>query len=509
MNWNICMANYICGDFKICGNRFFRVMKMYWVFVCLIAFGCTGSPDKSGDATSDLKDTVLHSTAMELYTTYCAGCHGNNMAGGSGGSLLKETWTYGRTRSLIFRNIKFGIEGTDMAGFENILDDGQIGNLVDYLWQAQNETPGNVVEIPEVIETSQYQIQVQQIIADGLEVPWAIEFISDRRALISERKGQLRWLIGGKLDAEPITGTPIPHTGSTTGGFMDIALDPNYLNNGWVYLAYSHSQGNYDDELAPATTRVIRGKIEDHQWVDQQNIFLAADSLWVTEGNRWGSRLLFDDREHLYFSIGDMARAADSQDPAKVSGKIYRIKADGTIPADNPFVRTPGALGAVYSLGNRNVQGFSIHPETREVWFSEHGPMGGDELNILKPNANYGWPVITYGRDYSGEIVSNITHREGMEQPVVQWTPSIGVCPVEFIQGNRFAAWKNNLLVGALALEELQRLVIKDGEVIAREMLLKGVGRVRDIKMAPDGSIYLVLNNPDVLLRLTTEETTG
>ena len=473
------------------------MLRFLYPLLLILAVGCSRSQQEATQQDS------LGTEAVNLYTTYCAGCHGMDLAGNSATGLVKNDWTYGRTRGLMFRNIKFGIDQTEMAGFANLLSDDQIGTLVDYIWQMQDEPVDRRVEIPESIESEDYLIKVEQLATEGLEVPWGLELVDNRTALISEKKGQLRWLVDGKLDPTPIRGTPATYTGTSTGGYMDIALDPDYENNGWVYLAYSHSKANYEDETEPATTSVVRGHIRDHQWVDEQTLFLAHDSLWVTEGNRWGCRLLFDKQGYLYFSIGDMARAMDSQDPGKVSGKIYRIKADGTIPQDNPFIRTPGALKAVFSLGNRNVQGFSIHPENQQIWFSEHGPMGGDEINVLYMGANYGWPVITYGKDYSGEVVSAKTHQQGMEQPVYQWTPSIAICPIEFVESTQFPAWQNNLLVGALAFEELQRLVIDDRTIVHSEMLLKGQGRVRDIKTAPDGSIYVVLNSPDILLKLS------
>ena len=253
-------------------------------------------------------------------------------------------------------------------------------------------------------------------------------------------------------------------------------------------------------------TKVVRGKIKDHQWIEQQTLFEVPDSLKVTGGNRWGGRLFFDKEGFLFFSIGDMARANDSQDLSKPSGKVYRIGADGTIPKDNPFVKNPKALPAIYSIGNRNVQGFAQHPVTGEIWMTEHGPMGGDELNILKKGANYGWPVITYGIDYSGEIVSNDTLKAGMLQPVIYWTPSIAVCPTEFVSNKLFSKWTTNLLVGALAFEEIRRLVItKDNKVTEQELILKGVGRVRELKTGPDGAIYVLLNEPDMVLRLTPQ----
>jgi glucose/arabinose dehydrogenase len=253
-------------------------------------------------------------------------------------------------------------------------------------------------------------------------------------------------------------------------------------------------------------TRIIRGKIKDYEWTDQETLFEVPDSLMVVGGDRWGCRFLFDKAGHLYFTIGDMGRAEASQDPRRPTGKVYRINPDGSIPKDNPFVHTPGALPAVFTLGNRNVEGIALHPVTGSIWATEHGPRGGDELNILKKGANYGWPVVTYGIDYSGNIVSGKTEQKGMEQPVVQWTPSIAVCPAEFVTGPLFPKWRNNLLVGALGFEELRRLVIVNDKVTKQELIMKDFGRVRDIKTGPDGALYILLNLPDMILRLTPIE---
>lgn len=223
----------------------------------------------------------------------------------------------------------------------------------------------------------------------------------------------------------------------------------------------------------------------------------------VVRGDRWGCRFLFDKDGYLYFTIGDMGKAMASQDLSLPTGKVYRIHPDGSIPKDNPFVNSSGSLPAIFTFGNRNVQGIAQHPVTGAIWATEHGPRGGDELNILKKGANYGWPAITYGIDYSGKTVSEKTEQQGMEQPIVQWTPSIAACPAEFITSPLFANWKNDLMVGALAFEELRRLVIVNNKVIKQEMILKGYGRVRDIKTSPDGSIYVLLNKPDMILRLS------
>ncbi len=441
----------------------------------------------------------------QIYSTYCAGCHGAQLEGNSATALIKTAWTYGRGRDALYRNIKFGIPQTEMAAWHTVLKEEEINAVVDFIVASQETPPDAVRPIPSQITTQHYALKVEELITEGIHNPWSIEFVDADHALLTERSGQIRWIVEGKLDTQPIRGLP-PTYERSTGGYMDLALDPNYADNGWVYLAFSHTNGEITDEEALAMTKIIRGKIKEHQWTEEQTLFDVPDSLKVVKGNRWGCRLLFDQEGLLYFTIGDMAQAMASQDVGKATGKVFRIHPDGSIPEDNPFVHVKGALPAIFTLGNRNVQGLSQHPVTGALWATEHGPMGGDELNILEKGANYGWPVITYGVDYSGEIVSEKTEQEGMEQPITYWSPSIAVCPAEFNTSPLFPEWNNNLLIGALAFEELRRLVIEKDKVIEQEMILKGFGRVRDIKTGPDGALYVVLNGPDKLLRITPEK---
>lgn len=449
----------------------------------------------------------LYSQQAEvLYKTYCGGCHGARLEGNSAPALIKEKWIHGSTFNAIFKNIKTGIPTTEMKGWGTVLKDRQIITLANFIIASQKGPAKTAASIPSKIITQDYILQVEKIDSGHTSTPWAIEFVNAHLALISEKKGRLTWLVDGKLDTVPVTGLPATHTKSATGGFMDIALDPKYRENGWIYLGYSYTNGDILEKNVPGMTKIIRGKIKDHQWTEQQTLFEVPDSLMVAKGDRWGCRLLFDKAGYLYFTIGDMGKAMASQELSRPTGKVYRIYPDGSIPKDNPFVNTPGALPAIFTLGNRNVEGIAQHPVTGAIWATEHGPRGGDELNILKKGANYGWPLITYGIDYSGNKVSDKTEQEGMEQPIVQWTPSIAVCPAEFITSPLFAKWKNNLAIGALGFEELRRLVIVNDKVIKQEMIMKGFGRVRDIKTSPDGSLYVLLNKPDMILRITPQK---
>jgi aldose sugar dehydrogenase len=441
-----------------------------------------------------------------IYQNYCAGCHGSKLEGNSASKLIKKNWAYGEGRQAIQRNITSGIPNTEMMGWGTVLKDGEITAVVDFILAAQAKEPASKAIVPDRIPTQEYVLKVEKLVTEGIRTPWAIEFVDKNKALVTEKGGSIRWLVNGRLDPEPIRGLPATHTQSSTGGYMDIALDPKYSKNGWVYLSYSHTNGNVSDKEAPGMTKIVRGRIKGHQWTEQQTLFEVPEELMVKGGDRWGCRFLFDKNGFLYFTIGDMGKAMDSQDLSRPTGKVYRIHPDGSIPNSNPFVKVPKALPAIFTIGNRNVQGLAQHPVTGQIWATEHGPRGGDELNILKKGANYGWPVITYGVDYDGKIVSEKDHQEGMEQPVIEWTPSIAVCPAEFSGSPLFPKWKNNLLVGALAYEELQRLTLVKDKVTAREMIFKGFGRVRDIKTSPDGAIYVLLNKPDMILRITPEQ---
>jgi glucose/arabinose dehydrogenase len=446
-------------------------------------------------------------TGEKIYANYCSGCHGSKLQGSAATPLVKTNWKHGGDRKSIINSISNGIPGTEMAKWEGILSAKDIEAVTDFILAAQKKPVQKTsVSLPLVIPTKDYQLKIEKLITSGLDTPWGIEFVNEKRALISQRSGQLSWMINGKLDTKPITGTPVTYAQGVTGGYMDIALDPDYSKNGWVYLAYSENSINSQDENTPGMTKVIRGKIVDYKWRDEQVLFQVADSLKLSKGVRWGGRFLFDKQGHLYFSIGDMGRGADSQVLSRPSGKVYRIHADGSIPKDNPLYGKEDVLQAIYSWGNRNVQGITQHPVSGVIYASEHGPKGGDELNILKNGANYGWPVITFGIDYNGSTISNDTAKVGMEQPIAKWTPSIAVSAIEFVTSEKFSKWKNNLIVTALAFQEIRRLVIDGDRVVEQELLLKGYGRVRDAKFGPDGAMYLLMNGPDEVLRVSPQE---
>ncbi len=446
-------------------------------------------------------NVAAQNDAAALYQQYCAQCHGSDLDGGNSSSLIDGVWQFGDENSYITRNIKHGIPHLGMPSYENSLSDSQIRSLVDYIREVEQKEGAEEPPVPEVVETMDYFMNTETF-ADNLEIPWAIDFIGEDTALITERPGRLRMVINGKLQAEPVKNTPeVLHEGQ--GGLLDVAVDPEYRRNGWIYLAYSHALTDYEGDRPPAMTRIVRGKIEDNTWTNEQVLFEAPPETYRTTRHHYGSRIVFDPWGHLYFAIGDRGAGYQSQDVSLPNGKVHRIYKDGTIPEDNPFLYEGNAMKTVFSLGNRNIQGMAIHPSTGQLWTTEHGPMGGDELNLIEAGKNYGWETITYGRNYNGTIITELTHMPGMEQPNLYWKPSIAVCGLDFYTGDLFEKWENRLLVGALKYEEVRLLQIEEDNVVHEQVIFKGAGRVRDVATGPDGAIYVVLNDPGKVVRLT------
>jgi aldose sugar dehydrogenase len=436
------------------------------------------------------------------YQKFCAQCHGADLRGGNAQSLINGVWQFGVSRNHMFRNIKYGLPHLGMPSYEGSLSDEEIYELVDFFLEAEKVAEVERPSIPDHLETMEYEIQVD-VFANGLEIPWSIDFINEDLALITERPGRLRLVKDGQLLPEAVSGTPnVLHEGQ--GGLMDVAIDPNYDANGWIYLSYSHQLAQKKNEdRPPAMTRIVRGKLDGNKWIDQEVIFEADHHAYSTSRHHYGSRIVFDHEGMLYFSVGDRGAQDQAQDLSRPNGKIHRIYTDGRIPASNPFYRQKNALPTIFAYGTRNAQGLAVHPETGVLWETEHGPFGGDELNVIKPGANYGWPVITYGKNYNGTVITDQVRKEGMIQPSLYWTPSIAVCGLDFYRGDLFPKWENRLLVGALKYEEVRLLDLDNDRVMHEQVILKNAGRVRDVSTGPDGAIYVVLNSPDAVIRLT------
>jgi aldose sugar dehydrogenase len=323
-------------------------------------------------------------------------------------------------------------------------------------------------------------------IVEGLDHPWALAFLPDGRVLVTERAGQLRMVQEGKLLPQPVSGLPAV-AAYGQGGLLDIALHPRFHENNLVYVSYV-AQGAY----AGVGTEVARGKLAGQRLEDVQVIFRQDPK--GSGGRHFGSRLVFDREGYLYITLGDRGNQGRAQKPDDHAGSVIRLHDDGRVPQDNPFVGKPGWKPEKYTLGNRNMQGAALHPQTGKLWTHEHGPQGGDEVNVIRAGANYGWPIITYGVNYGiGTKIGEGTHKSGMEQPVHYWVPSIAPSGMAFYTGERFPRWRGDLFVGALRDEMLVRLKLDGEKVVKEERLLKGVlGRIRDVRVGPDGFLYLL-----------------
>lgn len=431
---------------------------------------------------------------MNTYKQYCASCHGQNMEGGQGSSLIDGIWKYGSSDADIAKVIREGIPDMGMVPWKDVLNEEQIRGLIILMREQKllAETTGlleKVKPLGGVFSTELHNFKMEKVLEID-DILWSISFLPDESMLFTERSGTLWHLKDGKQTE--IKGTPKVHAVGQ-GGLLEVAPHPDFEKNGWVYLSFSEDVGAKVDGKTASMTAVVRGRIKNNKWVDEEEIFRSDPKFHTTKNGHYGSRFVFKDG-YLFFGIGDRQEGDPAQDLTGPLGAIHRIHDDGRVPTDNPFYNTPDAYKTIWAYGNRNPQGLDLHPVTGELWETEHGPRGGDELNIIEPGKNYGWPVITYGMNYDGTPWTDKTHMEGMEQPIHYWLPSIATCGIDFYEGDLFPGWKNNLLATGMSAEELQRIVIEDGKVTHIETLLKQQGRVREVASAPDGSIYIALN---------------
>ncbi len=440
-----------------------------------------------------------------LYAQNCAGCHGANLEGGQTDSLLDDRWIHGRgDDETLFRIIRDGDELNGMPPMKGDLNEAEVRALVVFIRekaaQAESAQTAHAQPIEDQIVSSRVHRFRLKTVADGLSTPWSVAWLPDGRMLVTELPGTLRMTEYGDTKLNPVSGTPrVRFQGQ--GGLMQVAPHPDYRTNGWVYLAYAES-GTTAETRDQGMTVVARGRIKNRQWTHGQTIFRAPEWSYRPGGVHFGCRLVFDPAGYLFFPIGERGQMQDAQDLTRPNGKVHRVFDDGRIPPDNPFVKTNHALPTIWSYGHRNPQGLARHPETGDLWETEHGPRGGDELNLIRRGLNYGWPTITYGMNYNGTPITALTAKEGLEQPVIHWTPSIAVCGMAFYTGDRFPRWRHNLLVTGLASEQVRRIVLEGHHVLEQEVLFKGIGRVRDVAVGPDGFVYVVLNKPDKIVRL-------
>lgn len=475
-----------------------------------------------------------------IYQNSCAACHGKQGQGGGAGAttfLTREKFDEKHDRPF-FDAIKNGVKDQGMVAFGETLSDAKIWGLVVHIRELQaqglrKQFGSPTPDVAGVYQSQHVMFKMEDVVKPGkLEVPWAIDFLPPSkgsvRAVVTERGGNVRLLLADGTLSEALSGTPeVRSIGQ--GGMLDVTVHPDYATNGWVYLAFSDPD---TPAMKKAMTKIVRGHIgmgnpAKPTWTDQETIFEAKKEHYLSTALHYGSRIVFTEpvaggpdkgKRYLFFSIGERGRQEMAQDTTRPNGKVHRLWDDGKVPSDNPLTGTAEAYPSIWTFGHRNPQALAMDLEGR-LWETEHGPRGGDELNLIDPkgNKNYGWPTLCYGMNYNGTAFATpwadvVTDKKASETakslvpPVTRWMPSIAVCGMDCLgpgpEGEAFPAWKGDLFAGGLAGEVVFRIRTKAGKVVEREEIIQGMGRVRDVQRGPEGALYVVLNEPDKIVRL-------
>jgi aldose sugar dehydrogenase len=477
-------------------------MKKYILFIliiipilltfCRFPTGRT-NPEMASDESVSLGDSAMI-VAAGRYANYCAGCHWEDLSW-----FTNRKWKHGSSVRDIVTSTRVGFPDFGMEGYAETFTNEEMNNLARYIYirlNLEELQPRDYGEKEGLYLTELVNLRPDTIIT-GLKIPWGLAFLPGGDMLVNEKDGRmLRYNAEGIFIAE-IEGLPEIHPHGQ-GGLMDIRLHPDYASNGWIYFAYSRRS---DPSSEGWNTALMRAKLRGNQLTDKQLLYTGIPG--STRGQHFGCKITFDGNGHVFFGIGDRGFMERAQDLSNDCGKILRLNEDGSIPEDNPFVNTPGARPAIWSYGVRNPQGLVISPFDGKLWESEHGPKGGDELNLILPGMNYGWPEISFGINYNGTILTADTAKAGMEQPVIYWVPSIAPCGMTFVTGNQYPGWEGNILIGSLRFNNLVRLELSGDKVVHQEVLVNDIGRMRNVEISPEGFVYVSLENPGMIIRLT------
>jgi glucose/arabinose dehydrogenase len=454
-------------------------------------------------APAALAQTARTGTVAKRYAELCANCHGDKLQGAQAPSMLDDVWLAGGDDASIEKSIRTGFPDKGMPAWGNAIPDKEIRAMVIFIREQRDLARRGQVQFNKPADAVTTRSQLHDFQVDtwvgGLKEPYSLAFLNPDLAVVTEKRGHAFLIEKGKLAARPLLGLPVVDTASQAG-LYDVVPHPDHARNGWVYLAFADPKKDADGKPV-SLTRIIRGRIKDGALIDQETVYQARPEHYIKAGGvHFGGRIAFDRQGFLFFTIGERGQGPHAQDITRPNGKVHRIHDDGRVPADNPFVKNPEACATIWSYGHRNPQGLAVHPATGEIYDLEHGPRGGDEVNLVRKGLNYGWPVISYGMNYDGTTLTDLTSKEGMEQPVTYWVPSIAPCGANFYAGDLFPKWRNQLFVASLAAQELRRLEISGGKLVAQEVLFKELGRIRHVVAGPDGAIYVLL--PERVARL-------
>jgi len=457
------------------------------------------SPVTIDEPTSKLSYLFMEHNQMNtpekdanLFKKFCASCHGSSIA-----DFVQRDWLYGNSWNEVNISIAKRHQSLAKASFQAILSKKEIDQLTDHILygieSATIESFDTEEDWSSILHSQEQSFHLETVASD-IGIPWGFDFLPNGDLLIASRKGKI---YQKTLNEENKTLKNTPKVkASGQGGLLDVVVHPDFKNNQTIYFSYSKPKG-----LTESTTAVVKARLLNGELIDQQEILEALP--YHSTRLHYGSRLEFDQEGYLYITIGDRFRRDENpQDLTRHAGKIHRLNDDGTIPKDNPFVNQKGALGSIWSYGHRNPQGLVFDKATNKLWETEHAPRGGDEVNIIQKGANYGWPIISYGINYNGSILTELTQKKGMKQPAHYYVPSPGIGGMTIINSDKYPNWKGNLMVGSLRFQYLSRLVVEMGEVIKEERLLENIGRVRSVEMGPDGYLYIGVESPSRIFRL-------
>ncbi len=450
-----------------------------------------------------------------FWSVTCAKCHGENGGGGGAGTgtlLTREGFDQKNDRPY-FDIIKNGHETNGMPAYGATMTDEEVWAQVVHIRELQARALRAEFGAPKPDANGVYQGQragfkIETVAEGGFKDPWALDFLPDGRMLVTNRGGRLDVLGRDGKRLNSVEGLP-PVLPLGQGGLMEVAVHPQYARNGWIYLSLADPAKSGERK---ALTKIVRGKLspDGKRWTSGETIFEAPQRFYSDAGIHFGSKIVFDGKGHVVFSVGERGGNERALDPAEPIGKIYRLNDDGSVPKDAPFAKNPKAFPGILSLGHRNPQGLAFGLDGR-LWDTEHAPRGGDEVNLIAPGANYGWPLVGHGINYNDSprytpfpelSAKGPLAGQKVVVPIFRWLPSTGSSGLDVARGAAFPAWKGDLLAGGLAGQNLDRIRTKDGAFVEREELLQGMGRVRDVAVAPDGTVYVVLNGPDKIVRL-------
>ncbi|WP_207422616.1 PQQ-dependent sugar dehydrogenase [Desertivirga brevis] len=355
-----------------------------------------------------------------------------------------------------------------------------------------SEPAGEIVVEGDSAQTTPVKVKLQTL-HENFSNPWGMAWLPDGRLLVTERSGEILIFKDDKYTGQKLSGVPNVYA-MGQGGLLDIQTHPKYNENGWIYLAYAKPVGG------GGATAVMRAKLRGNELVDKQEIFVASPA--NSAGIHFGSRLAFDNEGYLYIVAGERGINEKVQELSNDLGKIHRVFDDGRVPQDNPFVGTANARSTIWSYGHRNPQGMVYDKENNRLWAVEHGPKGGDELNLVEKGKNYGWSVVTYGIGYDGRPISDKTEMEGVQEPVKYWVPSPAPCGMALVTSDKYPGWKGNLLIANLAFKYVGRIELNGTSFVSEEKLMENVARVRHVAQSPDGFIYVITEGPGKLIKL-------